>query len=207
MINVICVIYLNDILIFNEDSAKHRLHVQRIFKCFKNYKLYINLKKCEFDINEIDFLNFIIFTKKMRMNSKRIQMIKKWFKFRTYREMQIFLKFVNFYKRFIYRYFKITALLTNLLKNNENKKRKFFSNDQNQLNRRFVNSATFLCQFFFLLIMIFSRKFEWKLTFLILRSRIFLINKTRMKIDDRWRFNRAKWYSRNKIIKFMIKSF
>ena len=40
--------------------------------------------------------------------------------------MQIFLKFVNFYKRFIYRYFKIVASLINLLKNNENEKKKDF---------------------------------------------------------------------------------
>ena len=76
LINVICVIYLNNILIFNENSTKYRLHVQRILERLKNYELYINLKKCEFDINEIDFLNFIIFIKEVQMNSKRIQMIK-----------------------------------------------------------------------------------------------------------------------------------
>ena len=72
LINIICVIYLNDILIFNENSTKHRLHVQRILERFKNYELYINLKKCKFDIDKIDFLNFIIFTKEIRMNLKRI---------------------------------------------------------------------------------------------------------------------------------------
>ena len=76
LIDVICVIYLNDILIFDENSTKHQLHVQRILKRLKNYELYINLKKFEFDINKIDFLNFIIFIKEVRMNSKRIQMIK-----------------------------------------------------------------------------------------------------------------------------------
>ena len=40
--------------------------------------------------------------------------------------MQIFLKFVNFYKRFIYYYFKIVASLTSLLKDNENEKKKNF---------------------------------------------------------------------------------
>ena len=87
LINVIYVIYLNNILIFNEDSTKYRLHVQRILKRLKNYELYINLKKCEFNTDEINFLNFIVFTKKMRMNPKRIQIIKKWFKFKTYREI------------------------------------------------------------------------------------------------------------------------
>ena len=56
------------------------------------------------------------------MNSKRIQIIKKGSKLKAYCEMQIYLKFVNFYKRFIYRYFKITASLTSLLKSNEKKK-------------------------------------------------------------------------------------
>ena len=72
LINVICVIYLNDILIFSEDSTKYRLHVQQILERLKDYKLYINLKKCKFDIDEIDFLNFMIFIKEIRMNSKRI---------------------------------------------------------------------------------------------------------------------------------------
>ena len=66
LINIICVIYLNDILIFNENSTKHRLQIQQILERFKNYELYINLKKYEFNINEIDFLNFIIFTKKYK---------------------------------------------------------------------------------------------------------------------------------------------
>ena len=72
LINVIYIIYLNDILIFNKNLTKHRLHVQRILKRLKNYKLYINLKKCELNIDTIDFLNFIIFIKKIRMNSKQI---------------------------------------------------------------------------------------------------------------------------------------
>ena len=185
-------IYLNDILIFNEDSTKHRLHVQRILERFKNYELYINLKKCEFDIDKIDFLNFIIFTKEVQINSKRIQIIKKWFKFKTYCEVQVFLRFVNFYKRFLYRYFKIIAPLTNLLKNNENEKKKILLSGRSQSSKRFVSFITFLCQLFFLFIMISSRKFKWKLTFSILRSRVFSVNRTKMKINDWWCFDRAK---------------
>ena len=41
--------------------------------------------------------------------------------------MQVFLSFINFYRRFIYNYFIIIALLIDLLKNNKNdKKFKFF---------------------------------------------------------------------------------
>ena len=38
----------------------------------------------------------------------------------------MFLSFVNFYKRFIYRYFKIAKFLINLFKNNKNKKKLSF---------------------------------------------------------------------------------
>ena len=124
LVDVICVIYLDDILIFNEDSTKHRRHVQQVLKRLRDFEFYINLKKCKFNIEKIEFLNFIVFTKEIRMNSKWIQMIKKWFKLKTYREVQIFLEFVNFYKRFIYRYSKIAAPLTSLLKDSENGKKK-----------------------------------------------------------------------------------
>ena len=68
LVDIICVIYLNDILIFNKDSTKHRRHVQQVLERLSDFEFYINLKKYKFDIEEIEFLNFIIFTKKIQMN-------------------------------------------------------------------------------------------------------------------------------------------
>ena len=77
LVNVICIIYLNDILIFNEDLINYQRHVQQVFERLKDFELYVNLKKCKFHIKEVEFLDFITFIKGVRMNSKRIQMIKK----------------------------------------------------------------------------------------------------------------------------------
>ena len=44
-------------------------------------------------------------------------------KFKTYRELQMFLNFINFFKRFIFQYFKIVASLIDLLKDNKNEKK------------------------------------------------------------------------------------
>ena len=126
LVDVICVIYLNNILIFNKDSTKYRHYVQKVFERLRDFQFYVNLKKCEFNIEETEFLSFIIFTKEIWINSKRIQMIKKWSKFKIYCKVQMFLKFVDFYKRFIYRYFKVVASLTNLFKNSEKRKKKEF---------------------------------------------------------------------------------
>ena len=77
-------------------------------------------------------------------------MIKEWPKFKTYREVQIFLRFVNFYKRFIYCYSKIAVPLTSLLKGNENEKKKSslkWSNEAEQTFRQLRD--IFMLIFFF----------------------------------------------------------
>ena len=122
-IDVICVVYLNDILIYSSDSAHHWRDVRKVLERLRDYQLYVNLKKCRFVITEVEFLGFIVFTKKVRMNEKRVRIIKEWFKSTTYRELQVFLNFVNFYRRFIHRYSKIAEPLISLLKNSKVEKK------------------------------------------------------------------------------------
>ena len=37
LLDVTVVAYLNDILIYSEDSAKHEKHVKQVFKCLAKY--------------------------------------------------------------------------------------------------------------------------------------------------------------------------
>ena len=85
------------------------------------------------------------------MDPKRIQMIKEWFKFKTYREMQIFLKFVNFYKHFIYCYSKIAASLTSLLKGSENEKKKSLLKWSDEVEQTFRQFRNIFMSIFFLI--------------------------------------------------------
>ena len=123
LVNNICVIYLNDIFIYNNDSTKHWQYVRIIFKRLRQFRLYVNLKKCQFDTRTIKFLKFIVFTEKVQMNSKRMRTIKKWFKSKIYKEVQVFLNFVNFYRRFIFCYFAIVAFFIDLLKDSKKNKK------------------------------------------------------------------------------------
>ncbi len=43
----------------------------------RKYSLYINLKKCKFNITKIKFLDFIMFSKDVQINLKKIKTIKK----------------------------------------------------------------------------------------------------------------------------------
>jgi len=123
LINVFYIIYLNDILIYFSFLEEHQSHVKQILKWLQQFKLYANLKKCTFHITQIKFLKFIIFIIDVLMNQQQIKIIKKWSVSRSYCEIQIFLEFANFYCCFIQKYSKITASLTDLLKDSKNDKK------------------------------------------------------------------------------------
>ncbi len=50
------------------------------------------------------------------MNLSRVNIIKTWLRLKTYQEIQVFLKFINFYQRFIHYYSQIAESLTELLR-------------------------------------------------------------------------------------------
>ncbi len=50
------VIYIDDILVYNNSMEEHVEHLSKVFQRLKENKLYAKLKKCEFGVAEVDFL-------------------------------------------------------------------------------------------------------------------------------------------------------
>jgi len=84
LLNDFCVIYLNDILIFFVEKTDHVDHVKQILERLRKFQLYASLKKCEFFITKMNFLEFFIFIESVLMNSSRIDIIKTWFRSKMY---------------------------------------------------------------------------------------------------------------------------
>jgi len=76
LLNDFCVVYLNDILIFFVEKIDHVDHVKQILERVRKFKLYASLKKCEFFITKVNFLEFVIFTKNGSMNLSKVDIIK-----------------------------------------------------------------------------------------------------------------------------------
>ena len=72
-----CIIYLNDILIYNNLKMKHIKHVNKILLKLKKTNLYLNIDKCEFHVITIKYLNLIIIIKNIQMNFDKIKVILK----------------------------------------------------------------------------------------------------------------------------------
>ena len=71
-LNIFCIVYLNDILIYSDDKNTHEKHVRLIFEKFRKFKLFANLKKCFFDRNKIDYLKYLINIIKIKINLIKI---------------------------------------------------------------------------------------------------------------------------------------
>ncbi len=70
-----CQIYLNDIIIYSKTLKEHKRHVWLILQRLQKTDLQIDINKCKFHMQEIIFLKLLIFIKKLKMNSWKIQMI------------------------------------------------------------------------------------------------------------------------------------
>ena len=75
MIDVFCVVYLDDILIYSSLLKEHWGHIRQILKCLHKFQLFANLKKCAFAVQQVDFLSFVISVKEVTMDSSQVNII------------------------------------------------------------------------------------------------------------------------------------
>jgi hypothetical protein len=96
--------------------------VHVVLERFLQYKLYVNIKKFEFSVVKIAFFDFIITRDDVQINSSKIEMIVNWSTSQSHKNVQIFLKFVNFHKRFIKTFSRIADTMFALFKRNDKNK-------------------------------------------------------------------------------------
>ena len=115
--NIFVIVYLDNILIYTDDDGDgHVAAVQWVLEQLSKFSLFANLKKCQFHQKEVRFLGYVMFLKSICMGNKRIEAVKQWLELQSVREIQVFLRFANFYWRFIQRFNWIAAPLILILK-------------------------------------------------------------------------------------------
>ena len=115
-LDLFCIVFLDDVLIFSETLEEHVAHVKQVLSRLRDYGLTCNLKKCEFHASSLSFLGFVISPEGVSMDPDRIIAITEWPVPTSVQEVQIFLGFANFYRRFIEGYSRVAAAITSLLR-------------------------------------------------------------------------------------------
>ena len=101
-LDIFIIVYLDDILIYTKDPGQPHIEAMRwVLDQLRKYLLFANLKKCRFHQDEICFRKYVVLSKSINMEAKRIEVVKKWPELKSVRDIQVFLGFANFYQQFI----------------------------------------------------------------------------------------------------------
>jgi hypothetical protein len=113
-LDVFCTAYLDDILIYSRTRGEHENHLRLVLTALRGAGLYAKIQKCEFFKEETTFLGVIVGREGIRMDPKKIQTIQEWNTPSCLTDVQAFIGFSNFYRRFIRDFSKIIAPLVAL---------------------------------------------------------------------------------------------
>jgi Reverse transcriptase (RNA-dependent DNA polymerase) len=96
---------MDDILIFANTEEELRGITKLVLKKLQEYDLFLKAtKKCEFCKTKIEYLGMIIEQGKIAMDSVKLGEIRDWPVPTTVKQVRSFLRFGNFYQKFISHY-------------------------------------------------------------------------------------------------------
>ncbi|KAK3575039.1 hypothetical protein QTP86_019784 [Hemibagrus guttatus] len=110
------IVYIDDILLYSTSMEEHMLQVWEVLARLQQHHLYVKLEKCEFHRSMVTFLGYVISHQGVEMDMVKVRVVTEWPAPSTVRELQRFLGFANFYRRFIRNYSSVAGPLTSLLR-------------------------------------------------------------------------------------------
>ncbi|KAJ1593931.1 hypothetical protein NDA11_007738 [Ustilago hordei] len=116
IIGIYVVVYLDDFLIFSDTEKVHVKHVTEVLTRLRSNRLFAKLLKCEFHTKIVEFLGYIIKPTGIEMDPEKVCTVKEWPMLESIHDIQRFLGFANFYRRFIAHFAHIAKPLTSLVK-------------------------------------------------------------------------------------------
>ncbi|CAN4105404.1 unnamed protein product [Withania somnifera] len=116
LINKCVVIYFDDILINSKSLEEHVSHLRQVVDILVKEKLYANLKKCSFGVDNVVFLGFMVRSQGVEVDEEKVEAIKSCPTPTNASDVRSFHGLASFYRRFVKDFSSIASTLTGLIK-------------------------------------------------------------------------------------------
>ena len=122
-----CLVYLDDIIVYSSTIEEHMRRLEAVFQKLKDFGLKLKPSKCHFLKSEVTYLGHVVSKDGVHTDPEKIKAVQNWSTPKNVKELQQFLGFVGFYRRFVKGFSSIASPLHLLLRghlNNSKKKKK-----------------------------------------------------------------------------------
>ena len=116
---VICLVYMDDIIIFSSSLQEHLANISKIFETLHKFNMKVQLDKSEFLRKEVAFLGHVVTPEGVKPNPNKIEAIKNWPLPQNEKELRAFLGVMGYYRKFIRDFAKIAKPLTEQLRKDQ----------------------------------------------------------------------------------------
>lgn len=96
-----CYTYLDDVLVTSSSKEEHLQHLEQLFQRFNDYGVVINISKCNFCKDEVQFLGHMVNKDGIYPLPHKVEAISNYKKPTNVKEVRRFLAMLNFYRRFV----------------------------------------------------------------------------------------------------------
>lgn len=108
-------IFINDLVIHSRSESEHLEHLRKVFRKLADHNLKINIKKCQFNKEKIDFLGFTVSDRGVLPSDNRVNSINNAPIPTTVAKMKKFLGTTSYYHHYMKNFAKIRQPLNSFL--------------------------------------------------------------------------------------------
>jgi hypothetical protein len=112
------IMFIDDILIYSRNKEDHAKHLRIALQVLREHQLHAKFSKCEFWLDQVEFLGHVIGKEGIAMNPSKVQSVLDWQALTNVKEFRGFLGMARYYRRFIEGFSKIAGPMTKLLRKN-----------------------------------------------------------------------------------------
>ncbi|GKB50126.1 putative reverse transcriptase domain-containing protein [Tanacetum coccineum] len=95
------IVFIDNILIYSKSKGEHEVHLKLILELLEKEKLFRKFSKCEFWLQEVRFLGYVVYSEGIHVDPNKIEAVKNWKPPKTPTEIRSFLGLAGYYRRFI----------------------------------------------------------------------------------------------------------